>query len=385
MLRRTLVATTAVLAAAEIADSEWTVFKATHQKAYTGLEEEHSRYAIFLESKARVERLNRLNGQPAFGINWMSDRRPEEQHKKGLVKPKDFVPTAPVREFAQRRKPASIDWRFSDAVTAIKNQGQCGSCWAFSATEAIESQLALTTGGKYNLELSPQQIASCAPNTGSSPCAGCGGGFTEGAYEYVKSASGLANSFFIPYEQSLTDQDDTKACPTAKVQAITGPNEQLQGGYAAISGYVYGTKPCTEGPCENQDLDALAASLEESPVSVCVNAGTWNDYTGGVLTSAACGSMAAGDQDHCVMAVGFNTTAPMPYWIVRNSWADTFGEQGYIFLEMAKNTCGVADDVTIPQVSIDMNDADAAEAAARREAMYQRATGGFAVESAIVV
>jgi C1A family cysteine protease len=385
MLRRTLVATSAFVATAEVADPEWASFKVTHRKLYVDTEEEQSRYEIFLESKARVERLNALNGQPAFGINWMSDRRPEEKHKKGLKKPKGFVSTAPVRKFEERRKPASIDWRFSDAVTAVKNQGQCGSCWAFSATQAIESQLTLATGGKYRLDLSPQQITSCAPGSGSSPCQGCDGGFTEGAYEYVKSVSGLANSFFIPYEQSLTEQGDTKACPKAKVEAIAGPLEQLQGGYAAVSGYSYATKPCTEGTCEHQNLDALAAALEESPVSVCVNAGTWNDYTGGVMTSAACGSMAAEDQDHCVLAVGFNSTAPTPYWIVRNSWADTFGEQGYIYLEMAKNTCGVADDATIPEVSIDMDESQAAEAAALREAMYQRATGGLSTADRTIV
>ena len=69
--------------------------------------------------------------------------------------------------------------------------------------------------------------------------------------------------------------------------------------------------------CESQDLDKLKKALEHTPVSVCVNAGVWNDYTGGVMTSNACGPMAADAQDHCVMATGFNTTAPTPYWIVR--------------------------------------------------------------------
>merc|ERR1712107_125619 len=98
-----------------------------------------------------------------------------------------------------------------------------------------------------------------------------------------------------------------------------------------------------------------------------MGAGAWNDYTGGVLTSAACGSMAADAQDHCVMAVGFNATAPTPYWIVRNSWATTWGEQGYIYLEMAKNTCGLADDVTIPVVKVDLTEEEAAEIEGRIE------------------
>merc|ERR1711977_532929 len=131
------------------------------------------------------------------------------------------------------------------------------------------------------------------------------------------------------------------------------------------------------------DLKKLAAALEETPVSVCVNAGTWNDYTGGVLTSRACGSMAADEQDHCVMAVGFNTTAPTTWGIVRNSWASTWGEEGYIYLEMAENTCGLADDATIPEVKLDHTEQEAAEAAIRREAMYQRATQ-YATKAMIV-
>merc|ERR1711959_329164 len=111
-------------------------------------------------------------------------------------------------------------------------------------------------------------------------------------------------------------------------------------------------------------------------MGICVNAGVWNDYTGGVMTSSACGPMGAMYQDHCVMATGYNSTAPVPYWIVRNSWASTWGEEGYIYLEMAKNTCGLADDATIPDVKLDLDEKQAAEAAVRREAMYQRATLG---------
>jgi len=155
-----------------------------------------------------------------------------------------------------------------------------------------------------------------------------------------------------------------------------GGDEELSGGYAGVTGYSYAVAPCTSGSCKHQDLDKLAAALEETPVSICVNAGTWNDYTGGVLTAAACGSMAADAQDHCVMATGFNTTAPKPYWIVRNSWASTWGEYGYIYLEMAENTCGLADDATIPDVKLDLSEEKAAEAAVGREAMYQQATRG---------
>merc|ERR1712232_330719 len=178
------------------------------------------------------------------------------------------------------------------------------------------------------------------------------------------------------YEQSLTESEATKACPTAKVQQISGEYAQLQGGYAQVTGYKYAVPPCTSGACANQDLKGFAQALESSPLSICVNAGAWNDYTGGVMSSAACGSMGADYQDHCVMATGFNTTAPVPYWIVRNSWSSTWGEEGYVYLEMAENTCGLADDATIPEVKLDLTEEDANEAAVNREAMYQRATQG---------
>jgi len=375
---RFLLSTSLALAAAfsgeKTTDPEWESFKRKYQKSYENDDDEAARHSLFKVSQTRVEQLNQLNGQPAFGINWMSDRYPHEQYKKGLKKPRDFVPTAPVRETTPRRSPRSIDWRYTEAVTAIKNQGQCGSCWAFSATEAVESQLVLSAGGKLKIDLSPQQITSCAPSTGKYGCLGCEGGFTEGAYEYLKTVPGLANSFYIPYEQSLTESDQTKACPTAKVQAIDGPLKQLSGGFATVEGYQYATKPCTQGSCENQDLNAFASALEHTPVSVCVNAGVWNDYTGGIMTSKACGPMGAMYQDHCVMATGFNATAPTPYWIVRNSWSSTWGEDGYVYLEMAKNTCGLADDATIPQVKLDMSEAEHKQAALHREEMYQRAT-----------
>ena len=372
------------LVVSAIHDPEWRDFKHKFQKSYASKDEEAERYKLFLATKSRVKHLNELNGEPVFGITWMADRHEEEKYKRGLKKPKGFASTAPTRNFSAPRA-AAVDWRLTEAVTPIKNQGQCGSCWAFSATEAIESQMILASGGSYDIELSPQQIASCAPSTGTYGCQGCNGGFTEGAYEYLKTAPGLANSFYIPYQQSLTQSTETAACPKAKVDAMDGPDMQLSGGYAAVTGYSYAIPACTEGSCEQQDLKGLASALEEAPLSICVNAGVWNDYTGGVLTAAACGPMGAAFQDHCVMAVGYNSTAPKPYWIVRNSWASTWGMAGYIHLEMDKNTCGLADDVTIPHVKLDLSGDEAAEAAARREAMYKRASSGTMAFTEVVV
>jgi hypothetical protein len=366
----------AATVSATIDDKEWTAFKAKYKKTYVDDTDEEGRYANFKAAQARVVQLNELNKKAgdAFGINFMSDRYEKEKFKKGLVKPKDWKATAPVMELPNARNPKSINWRYTEAVTAIKNQGQCGSCWAFSATEAIESQMILGTGGEVAIALSPQQIASCTPATGTYGCQGCNGGFTEGAYEYLKGVAGLANDFYIPYEQSLVETSTTKLCMKEKVAAIDGADQTLSGGFAKVTGYKYAVPACTSGGCTSQDLAGLATALETTPLSICVNAESWNDYTGGVMTSAACGPMGAEYQDHCVMATGFNTTAPTPYWIVRNSWSSTWGEDGYVYLEMAENTCGLADDATIPTVELDLTEDEKKKAALRRENMYMRAT-----------
>lgn len=119
----------------------------------------------------------------------------------------------------------------------------------------------LGTGGKLAISLSPQQVASCSPSSGKYGCLGCNGGFTEGAYEYLKTAPGLANDFYIPYGQSLTETTNTLACPTAKVKAIDGSLQTLQGGYATVEGYSYAVPPCTAGTCENQDLRCLPTPI----------------------------------------------------------------------------------------------------------------------------
>jgi C1A family cysteine protease len=369
---------TTVAFASATTDAQWESYKLEFKKMYMDDADEAERYGIFQESLKRIEAGN-AQGNAVFGLTWTSDRKEHEKHAKGRKQSPDFVATAPVYE---KKQPfvgvKAINWRTTDAVTPIKNQGQCGSCWAFSATEAIESQLALTGGDEWSIELSPQQITSCTPSTGTYGSDGCQGGFTEGAYEYIKSAPGLTNSFNIGYQQSLTESTTTVACSTftTKINSMAGADAQLSGGYAQVSGYKYATPACTSGACASQDLTKLAAALEETPVSICVNAGAWNDYTGGVMTSAQCGSMAADYQDHCVMATGFNTTAPTPYWIVRNSWASTWGEKGYIYLEYSENTCGLADDATIPTVTLNLSPEQEAKAAVSRESMFHQATNG---------
>jgi hypothetical protein len=275
----------------------------------------------------------------ALLISRAARSKDEEKYKTGYVRPAGWTPTAPVKDYKATRRanpPAALDWQYTEAVTAIKNQGQCGSwcvlsppcrlpptplsgsaltsmhragdpprgapprrapplatppdrrppllaftrvrSWAFSATEAVESALVLSTGSQLRLELSPQQVTSCSPKIGvANPCLGCNGGTTEGAYDYLTTVTGLTNSFNLPYEQSLTATSKTVACPTAKIAAIDGPMMQLTGGYAAVSGYHYAVTPCTSGPCTSQDLAGLQVivlaglPLDCSSIAECIS------------------------------------------------------------------------------------------------------------------
>jgi len=120
----------------------------------------------------------------------------------------------------------------------------------------------------------------------------------------------------------------------------------------------------------------LKAALEETPMAVLVNAANWNSYTGGVLSAAACGGSTSEDMDHAVMITGFNAEAETPYWIVRNSWSDTWGVDGYVYLDMSGNTCGVANSPTIPKVAYSGATPEVSKVAARRKELFAKATRG---------
>ena len=135
----------------------------------------------------------------------------------------------------------------------------------------------------------------------------------------------------------------TEACSDLSVNtALTQQN--LAGVYATISAFNYAIPTCTDA-CANQNLAGLANYVAASgTAAICVNAGNWNSYTGGVMTVSECGGYAASDLDHCVHLVGYNSTASSPYWIVKNSWSTDWGESGYIYLQFDANTCGLANE-----------------------------------------
>jgi len=207
--------------------------------------------------------------------------------------------------------PATYDWRNNNppVVTAVKDQMQCGSCWAFSATEGVECAWALS--GQKLVSLAPQQIVDC--DTGDM---GCEGGDLPTAFAYVQ-ANGLELESTYPYDG---EQGTCAYNPSAVV--------------ARISGFQYAT---TTG----NETQMQVALLKNGPLSICVDAETWQSYSGGIITNNCPDNL-----DHCVQIVGFSVSGNTPYWIIRNSWGTSWGIDGYIYVERNEDLCGVSDEAT---------------------------------------
>jgi cathepsin L len=205
-----------------------------------------------------------------------------------------FKPTVPQKDL-----PPTVDWRTKGVVTPVKNQGSCGSCWAFAATETIESIIAIKTG-QPPMILSEQNMVSCTPNPQQcGGTGGCGGATAELGYTYVQKM-GLASEKVQPY-RGVTG----KCVESAKVANITG--------YVKIA--------------ENSHDDLMNAVATVGPIAITVAASGWMDFENGVFD----GCPKDADLDHGVQLVGYATDPKGgDYWTVRNSWGAAWGEAGYI-------------------------------------------------------
>ena len=272
-------------------------------------EEFTRREAIFIKNLEYITTHNAEVGKTwTAGLNEYTDWSNDEfKSKRTGISKKMFFNNHESRLNGVDRKvkdlPASVDWRTHSpsVISPVKNQGGCGSCWAFSATESIESAVAIATG-KLPI-LSPQQLTSCVENPRK--CGGTGGcdGATQPiAFNYTINSGGLSTESDYPY------QGVTGTCEKAKIRPVAGIKGQVD------------LKP--------NDAEALQTAVATvGPVAISLDAGSigWQTYRSGVL-SGDCGS----DIDHAVQLVGYGSDAAVDYWIVRNSWGASWGEEGYI-------------------------------------------------------
>jgi KDEL-tailed cysteine endopeptidase len=306
--------------------SEFIDFIRTHNRVYSTLEEVHYRQSVFFEN---LKYINTMNDDPSSGIrytmNQFGDYTMDEfdMWMKGM----DMLNTSRTRgcksyvggeQYApvSTDVPDAWDWREHGAVTAVKNQGQCGSCWSFSATGAMEGAVAISTGQLVNL--SEQQLMDCSKIYGDF---GCNGGLMDSAFDYAID-NGMCLESDVPY----TATDGT--CDNS----VTSCNKVAYFSY------------CMDVPQNNEE--ELKNAVFQTPVSVTIEADTrtFQFYSSGIIDSADCGT----NLDHGVLAVGYGETSDgEKYWIVKNSWGETWGENGYVRIARSDDTntngiCGIA-------------------------------------------
>jgi len=294
---------------------------AEYGKVYSS-EDYPLKFENFKATKASIAKLNAESDGAVFGLNHLSDLSEKEFKATILMKnPIAVVETGAPQAFVSApNAPQTYDWRDKKVVTAVKNQAQCGSCWAFSATEAIESAWIISGHANTSIDLSPQQIVDC--DTSNS---GCNGGWPDKAMTYVHKAGGQEGIMHYPY--------------TAKNGACEFASKWVE---AKVAAYETATK--------SKDETTLQTNLLAwGPLSICVDATAWQSYRSGVLTPKQCCTGSC-QLDHCVQLVGYDATVAPGYWIVRNSWAESWGINGYIHLQMGGNTCALTDHATWPTI-----------------------------------
>jgi len=293
-------------------------FRRIHHKYYTSDIEAAYRFRVFSENVERAAQLTANSPSATFGITKFMDLTPTEFADQYLMKniSRDDLPSAPLAKVRPMALPSSFDWNNKGGVvTPVKNQEQCGSCWAFSATETIESVWA--RAGHPLAQLSPQQIVDCDTTD-----SGCNGGWPYNAYQYIISAGGQDSAVSYPY----VGYDQT--CEF-----------KIGGVVAKLTGWNYVTQSQNENVIQQY-------VYQNSPVSVCVDASTWQFYTGGVVTAASCGV----NIDHCVQVTGWGVQGGVTAWNVRNSWGTGWGNNGYLWVQFGQDACAIAQVVTVPVV-----------------------------------
>eukprot|EP00298_Acanthocystis_sp_HF-20_P014539 c20811_g1_i1.p1 GENE.c20811_g1_i1~~c20811_g1_i1.p1 ORF type:complete len:336 (+),score=107.07 c20811_g1_i1:50-1057(+) len=297
-------------------DSLFAKFKQQHGKVYNDVHDEMYRKQVFV---ANLKYIRQHNIEEAAGehtytlaMNEFGDLTFDEFHTKftGFLGLRNrFARSQNVADLSNVKVADSVDWTTKGAVTPVKNQGQCGSCWSFSTTGSVEGAWFLSKG--QLVSLSEQQLMDCSKSEGNNSCEG---GLMDYAFEYVIKNKGLCTEASYPYK--AVDEKTCKSCtPVATISS-----------YKDVA----------------QSEAALEAAVNVGPVSVAIEADqeAFQFYSSGVLTGD-CGT----SLDHGVLAVGYGTDNGVNYWKVKNSWGADWGMSGYVLIEKGKaqkgGQCGI--------------------------------------------
>ncbi|CAL1298993.1 unnamed protein product, partial [Larinioides sclopetarius] len=256
------------------------------------------------------------------GTNAYSDLTEEETAKfrKGYRDPDYHGNCTTWVRASNSDPPNSIDWRDQGLVTRIKDQGQCGACWAFSAIGSLEGQNKKKSDDL--VALSEQQLVDCATNGVNN---GCDGGLMSSAFEYIKTIDGEDTEKSYPYRE---EQGECEFNPDTVAAKVTGYVELPSG--------------------DENALKETVASV--GPVSVAIDAGhsSFTSYKSGIYYEPNCSSK---QFDHAVVVVGYGTEDGTDYWLLKNSWGESWGMNGYMKMARNKNNmCGVASKASYPLV-----------------------------------
>jgi cathepsin L len=297
-------------------------------------EEYARREALFQANLKDIMQHNQLLGRTYHkGVNHFTDFAEEEGHfgyAKGATSSWANVRTLthdelPFEVEPASALPASVDWREKGVVTAVKDQGGCGSCWAFAASAVLESHIAIETGTLFNL--APQEFVSCMPNPEKcGGTGGCAGATVDLAFDYAMKNGGIVQEYQMGYTSYYGEDGDCTIHPDENfLKSADGPDpDGITGGVANIEDYV---KLPT-----NDYLALLNAVAKTGPVAVSVAASPWKSYESGIFQGSFDDDSL--DVNHAVTLVGYGTDEKtgMDYWLVRNSWKPTWAEAGYIRL-----------------------------------------------------
>jgi len=292
-----------------------------HERVYASHEFFH-RYNAFKWNMDFVEKWNSENSETVLGLNNMADLSNEEYQKIYLGTHIDVTDTYMLVEEPITVPVAdTVNWKNSGAVTGVKNQGQCGSCWSFSSTGAIEGISKIKRGTLTSL--SEQNLMDCSTSYGNQ---GCNGGLMTSAFKYVQANGGIDTESSYPY--------------TAKNGAC---HYSAANRGATITSY----KSVASG-----SESALVTALNSQPVSVAIDAShnSFQLYKSGIYYESACSSSRL---DHGVLAVGYGSNGGTngDYFIVKNSWGTTWGTAGYINMARNRsNNCGIATQAAYPTI-----------------------------------